>query len=280
MTPVDIESVARILEQTAEDEILPRFRALADEDIREKQGGELVTVADEAAERTLTRRLRDLLPGSHVVGEEAVAGNPAVLEQLAREDWVWVIDPVDGTGNFAAGRPAFATMVGLLHDGQAVAGWIHEPVAGRTAMAERGAGAVLDGRRLRLAPPPRPDPATLSGTLHASTFAPPEMARRVQRRRHRVQAVKSLRCAGLEYVRLAGGEMQFSLFTKLMPWDHVPGTLIHAEAGGLSRTLDGRPYEARSYQAKGLLIAPDPRTWETLHATLFDDAPADLVGRG
>jgi len=279
MTPVDIETIARILEQTAQDEILPRFRALADEDVREKQSGELVTVADEAAERTLTRRLRDALPGSHVVGEEAVAENPAILEQLAREDWVWVIDPVDGTGNFAAGSPAFASMIGLLHDGQAVAGWIHEPVGGRTAMAERVAGAVLDGRRLQLPVPPRPVPAALSGSLHASSFAPPEMARRVQRRRHRVKAVKSLRCAGLEYIRLLGGETQFSLFTKLMPWDHVPGTLIHAEAGGVSQTLDGRPYEARSYHAKGLLIAPDRRTWDTLHATLFGDAPVGLVGR-
>jgi fructose-1,6-bisphosphatase/inositol monophosphatase family enzyme len=279
MTPIDIETIARILEQTAQEEILPRFRALADEDIREKQGGELVTVADEAAERTLTRRLRDALPGSHVVGEEAVAGNPAILEQLAREDWVWVIDPVDGTGNFAAGRAAFATMIGLLHDGRTVAAWIHEPVAGRTAMAERGAGAMLGGRRVSLVRPPRPDPAKLSGTLHASSFAPPEMARRVQRRRHRVNAVKSLRCAGLEYLRLLSGEMQFSLFTRLMPWDHVPGTLIHAEAGGTSRTLDGRPYEARSYRAKGLLIAPDGRSWERLHAALFDDAPPGLVGR-
>ena len=101
------------------------------------------------------------------------------------------------------------------------------------------------------------------------------MARQIQARRARVGAVKSLRCAGWEYLSLASGETQFSLFTKLMPWDHVPGTLIFREAGGLAQTLDGAPYGARDHRAPGLLMAPDQASWDWLHDRLFGaDAPA------
>ena len=271
---VDIEAVTAILREVAAEEVMPRFRTLAEHEIRAKDGGEVVTVADVAAERQITRRLRDLLPGSQVVGEEATAEDPALLDKFAQEDdWIWVIDPIDGTANFAAGRPVFALMVALVRRGETGAGWILDPVGPRCATAERGAGAWLDDVRLSLGPPP--PPAELRGTLHAGSFAPVDMARQIQARRPRVGAVKSLRCAGWEYLRLASGETHFALFTKLMPWDHVPGTLIFREAGGLAQTLDGTPYGARDHRAPGLLMAPDQASWNWLYDRLFgEDAPA------
>lgn len=270
------DAIARILQEVAAEEVLPRFRMLSDADIRTKVGGEPVTVADEAAEIALSARLIDALPGSRVIGEEAVAGDPSLLEGLASDEAaVWIVDPIDGTANFARGSPIFAIMVALARHGETVGAWIHDPVGGRTVTAERGAGAWIDGRRLAVA---QGAPALeMRGTLHASTFAKPEMARQVQARRDRVGAIKSLRCAGHEYLRMAGGETHFALFTKLMPWDHAPGTLIHREAGGVARTLDGAPYQPRSYRKPGLLMAPDDGAWETLRAALFDaaDAPAD-----
>jgi fructose-1,6-bisphosphatase/inositol monophosphatase family enzyme len=271
---VNIEAVTAILREVAAEEVMPRFRTLAEHEIRTKDGGELVTVADVAAERQISRRLRDLLPGSQVVGEEAAAEDPGLLDRFAQEnEWIWVIDPIDGTANFAAGRPVFALMVALVRGGETAAGWILDPNGPRCATAERGAGAWLGGARLALGPTPAPE--ELRGTLHASTFATADMARQVQARRSRVGAVKSLRCAGWEYLRLASGETQFSLFTRLMPWDHVPGTLIFREAGGLAWTLDGAPYGARDYRAPGLLMAPDQASWDWLHDRLFGaDAPA------
>jgi len=271
---VDIEAVTAILREVAAEEVMPRFRALAEHEIRSKKGGEVVTVADVASERQISRRLRDLLPGSRVVGEEATAENPGLLDTFAQDDgWIWVIDPIDGTANFADGRPVFALMVGLVRQGETGAAWILDPNGPRCATAERGAGAWLDGTRLALGPPPAPE--AMRGTLHASTFATADMARQVQARRTRVGAVKSLRCAGWEYLRLANGEIQFSLFTRLMPWDHVPGTLIFREAGGLAQTLDGTPYGARDHRTPGLLMAPDQASWDWLYNRLFGaDAPA------
>ncbi len=263
----DPQIVSDIIADVARQEIMPRFRTLRDDEIKEKEGGELVTVADVAAEKALTRRLQDHLVGSLVIGEEAVAADPAVLGKLSEADPIWIIDPIDGTSNFAGGKPVFAVMVGLVRGDETLAAWIHDPMDDRTLTAQLGAGAWIAGRRLGVGAPDTP--LAMRGTLHASNFAPAETARQVQSRRGQVGAIKSLRCAGHEYLRLALGEMQFSLFTKLMPWDHVPGTLIQSEAGGVAWTLDGGPYRASSYKAPGLLMAPDEASWHALRETLF-----------
>ena len=259
----------QIIAEVAAEAVLPRFQALAAHEIREKPAGDLVTIADVEAERLLERRLAELLPGSRVVGEEASEEDPDVLLHLAQEgDPVWVVDPVDGTGNFSRGIDNFAMMVGLTRGDEILAGWIHRPVDGATAVAERGAGAWRDGKPLHVAT--AAPPAEMRGTINAGVFGDKALGARIQSRRERVDAVKSLRCAGLEYVRLSSGEIHFSLFTKLMPWDHVPGNVIHAEAGGHGRLLDGRRYTPQINQGKGLLLAPSEEAWQVLHKTLLE----------
>src|SRR3546814_2163957 len=112
----------------------------------------------------------------------------------------------------------------------------------------------------------------MTGSLHASSYAPPGIARRVEQGRGRVAAMKSLRCAGAEYLRLAAGETHFSLFTRLMPWDHVPGTLLHREAGGIALCFDGTPHKATRWRETGLHLAPDRQSWDALPATLLGEA--------
>jgi len=266
---IDVAKIAALIEEIAAADVLPRFQALAAHEIEEKAAGELVTVVDVAVEERLTARLKDLLPGSLVVGEEAVHADPRLMEQVTAEAPVWIIYPIDGTRNFAHGRPVFAIMLALVQAGESAAAWILEPVSGRFGIAERGGGAWMGGQRLKVAAPDTP--ARMTGSLHASSYAPPELARRIDQRRARVAAVKSLRCAGAEYLRLAAGETHFSLFTRLMPWDHVPGTLLHREAGGTALCFDGTPYKAGRYREMGLLMAPDRQSWDTLHATLLGD---------
>jgi fructose-1,6-bisphosphatase/inositol monophosphatase family enzyme len=269
----DPESVAEILAEAAATEILPRFRALAQHEVQRKDSGELVTVADVAAEQQISRRLLDLLPGSLVVGEEAVAEEPGGLEALGGAAPVWVIDPIDGTGNFAEGVACFAVMTALVRRGETIGAWIHDPMTARTAVAMAGEGAWLDGERLRAAA--GGPVASLSGTLHSGMFSTPEMTDHIRSRRHLVQTLKSLRCAGHEYLRLARAETHFSLFTKMMPWDHAPGVLIHGEAGGTGRTLDGAPYAPARRPSPALLLAPDETSWTALHETLFAGSAFD-----
>ena len=273
---VPIEEVTRILVETAAEEVLPRFRNLGEDDKRIKAGGEVVTVVDEASERRLTQRLRDLLPGSLVVGEEAAAADPGVFANLLADEAVWLIDPIDGTSNFAQGVPVFAMMLALVERGETCAAWIHDVPGKRTGVAERGSGSWIDGRRLVTAP--AAPLGEMTGTLHAGQFGGPELRERVRAKREKLGAIRSLSCAGAEYLRLAAGEMHYSLFTKLMPWDHAPGVLLHAEAGGHAWTAEDQPYSPLRRESRGLLLAPDEASWRLLHDELYGDAAVPTAG--
>jgi fructose-1,6-bisphosphatase/inositol monophosphatase family enzyme len=175
MNTPDLDSVAQVLRDAAESEILPRFRQLAAADIREKGPGDLVTVADEAAEIAITPRLLALLPGSIVVGEEAAAADPELLRHLSGDQSVWVIDPIDGTANYASGVPVFAVMVALIRDDRTIASWIYDPISGEMAMAKAGSGVSVAGDTL---PPWR----SFDQLLRAPGIAPPGRGAPLHRR--------------------------------------------------------------------------------------------------
>lgn len=242
-------------------EILPRFQKLAAGDISEKQPGQLVTIADIESERILTDELARLLPGSVVVGEEGVAAEPARLDLLGGEAPVWVVDPVDGTQNFADGRPIFATMVALLIDKRAAASWIYEPVADRMARSELGSGAYIDSERLHVAAPVPLD--RMRGRLSGRT------AKKLD---GKVRAIFNERCAAYEYLAVARGAAHFAVFRRLNPWDHAPGELMVREAGGYSRRLDGSPYAPSEIDAS-LILAPDAESWQALRTLILELAP-------
>lgn len=262
----DLDRVSALIREVAESEILPRFRQLSAEDIRQKTGPtDLVTVADEAAERVLSPRLRDLVPGSTVVGEEAVAADPAVLKRVFGDEPVWIIDPIDGTINFAGGNPTFAVMVAYVQAGETLAGWIHDPCTGRTAVGAKGQGAWMGGRRLSVAAPV--PVAEMVGALSVR-YADEATAARLNARKPSVKEVVCLACAAHEYLRLLDGVAHFSVYHKLMPWDHAAGMLLHAEAGGHAALVDGRPY-APTILEGSVMVAPDRNSWVALRDTLY-----------
>jgi len=272
----DSDKVAALIRETAETDILPRFRALADEEVREKGPGNLVTAADLAAEARLSRGLVGIVPGSVVVGEEAVETEPERMARLDGAPPVWIVDPVDGTGNFVDGSPEFAVMVAYLVGGDCVAGWIHDPVRDVTAAAMRGDGAWMADRRLAVAAPA--DLEELSGALYYRSRVP-EFRDHLRAARARLGAIRNHRCAGQEYLRLVEERIHFAVFSRLNPWDHVAGALIHGEAGGVNARLDGSPYrpdwarDATWTPRRGLMMAPDRATWRRLHRLFFSTAP-------
>jgi fructose-1,6-bisphosphatase/inositol monophosphatase family enzyme len=266
LVPDLIDAVTDILIEAAEIAIVPRFDALGDADIAEKSPGELVTVADREAEDLITPRLRALVDAP-VVGEEATAADPALLRAVRESAAAWVVDPLDGTANFVAGRPQWAVMAALVRDGQTVAGWIVRPADGRVYAAERGGGAWRNGIRVRR-PPAAGAPSALRGAAHTRFLDPPD--------RDRVSAAVPLfaelgpgtSCAGFDYPQLIDGELDFVLFWRTLPWDHAAGTLLVAEAGGVSRRPDGSAYRPDDDRA-GLLTAADDQSWDVVRPLLL-----------
>lgn len=262
----DSDKVIEIIRETAERDIMPRFRRLERHEVMEKNAGEVVTIADIEAEHRLSRRLPDLVPDSHVVGEEAVAGNPEILTKLAATGPAWLVDPVDGTGNFAAGSPVFAVIVCFLVDGVAKAGWIHDPVSGNTALTYEGEGAWYAGERLSVCSPAPLE--AMIGSLNYSYF-PHDHREVVRQRAHRFRELRTYRCAAHDYLSLARGEKHFSLYRRLWPWDHAAGVLLLQEAGGHTARLDGRPYRAAD-RVEGILSTTDAESWQSIKNFLFE----------
>lgn len=292
-----VGAVAELLRHTARTEVVPRFRRLISGDVHEKAPGELVTVADRAAEKVITEGLRELLPGSVVVGEEGVAEDPSVLDRLHDAGAVWVVDPLDGTANFAAGRAPFVMMVALLRDGVTDAGWILDPRADSLAWALRGRGAYVDDRVIRTDgtdPVLRADDAAgargngrpaVRGELRgvvSSRFLPDPLAGRVRERSGELgQVLPGQHCAGREYFDIASGDQDFALFWRTLPWDHAAGVLLIEEAGGLVRRLDGDPYASNDdLERHGLLAAASEPIWREVRDTLFRTGEQRVNGGG
>ncbi|MFI7540096.1 inositol monophosphatase family protein [Actinoplanes sp. NPDC049599] len=262
-----IDEVTALVREVAQTIVLPRWRNLSGAEIHQKSPGDLVTIADQESERALAAGLTALLPGSQVVGEEAVAADPGVLGRVGDAGAVWIVDPVDGTNNFAAGKTPFAVMVALLRDGETAAGWILDVVADRMTVAEAGSGAFIDGLRVKTRTDD-PGAAGLTGSL-SRTYFPDGLRERIEARIGAVGAVTGGRhCAGYEYPAIVSDEQQFATFWRILPWDHVPGSLIVQEAGGTVRHLDGSAYRPTDADL-GLLVAANEDIWRSVHTALY-----------
>ena len=236
-------------------EMVPRFRTLDPGEIFEKGPGDLVTVVDRHCEALLQERLGAILPQAGFVGEEAASADPGVLDRIADPGPVWVVDPLDGTGNFAAGRDEFGMIVALLVDGRTEAGWIHLPIAGESFFAVRGQGAFDgDGTPLRTAPD-RPWAEQYGLFNIPSATKQPAAAAGLRALKGDLGRYGPSRCSAYAYSRIASGGLgasggatasgglDFAIYRNLKPWDHAAGVLMVGEAGGASANLGtGNPY--------------------------------------
>jgi fructose-1,6-bisphosphatase/inositol monophosphatase family enzyme len=256
---MDTQQVLSLLQDVAAEVITPRFRSLSDDQVSEKNPGDLVTVADREAEELITAALREAYPDALILGEEASEGDETLLERFREADHAFTVDPVDGTKNFVAGSPLHATMAAELRDGEVVRSWIWQPQLEAAYVAERGGGAWRNGERLHRAP--------LGDQLRGVT----------SRRRWLGRALGTLKaleltwvCCGVDYPKVVEGEADYALYKKAKPWDHAPGSLLLAEAGGHVGTFDGEPYRPQAEAPRGLVAAADRATYDLVQGLVGD----------
>ncbi|VAW00278.1 Inositol-1-monophosphatase [hydrothermal vent metagenome] len=258
------QSVLEIMRQASQKIILPHYQNLRAGDVQEKSPGDYVTIADKLSEEFLTEKLTALLPGATIVGEEAVSENLEIMDSL-NDELVWIIDPIDGTGNFANGKPLFGIIIALSKSGKTMAGWLYEPLTDRICHAEKGVGAYINGRRVMV--------KQISGNKPiaalATGFMTPDQREAVLNRVNpKYEIVDIPRCAAEQYPRLVLGTNQISVFERTLPWDHAAGVLFLNEAGGKAARWDGSPYLPGDGRT-GMLGASSPKLWEEA---------ADLLG--
>ncbi|RUV58133.1 inositol monophosphatase [Mesorhizobium sp. M5C.F.Ca.IN.020.29.1.1] len=266
-----IDWLAKLLSDAAIAEIMPRFRRLDEGEVRQKtSAADLVTEADVNAERLITVRLRERYPQAMIVGEEACSDDTALLQGLGEADLAFVIDPVDGTFNFASGVPLFGVMLGVVVKGETVAGIIHDPVGKDWLIGAKGAGSHIRHAHGTLEKVHVAEPAPISQMTGAVSwqYMPEPERSRLARNQTKSLSQFGYRCAAHEYRLLASGHAHFVVYNKLMPWDHLAGVLIQAEAGGYSARFDGSAY-LPWHVGGGLLVAPDEESWRELRRELW-----------
>ena len=248
-----------LLRRVATEAILPHYRTLSADQIVEKAHDDLVTVADREAEVMLAEGLAKIIPGLPVVGEEAAHSDPSVLDRLTGD--CWIVDPIDGTHNFAHGSPPFGILIAMASGGEAHTGWIYDVLTERLCIAHRGKGASIGGARVAAMPSGETPPVAAISTIFMDPYEREAVRAHVA---PHYRLVDTPRCAAEQYPRLALGENDVSIFNRTLAWDHAAGALWLNEAGGKVARPDGSPYRVDEPDRTGLLGAASPALWEDL----------------
>jgi fructose-1,6-bisphosphatase/inositol monophosphatase family enzyme len=262
LSALDAE-IRDLMRFAAQRSMLPRFRNLAAGEVEMKGADDPVTIVDREVEAFLTEALTRLAPGVAVVGEEAVHADRAVLDYLKGQ--CWIIDPLDGTANFAEGREPFGIIIALADAGEAVAGWIYDPNKDRFCHARRGEGACVNGERITARTTGQQPPVTAVSRMFLS---PEESTAVAARLAPHYTLVDIPRCAAEQYPRLALGENDVCSFTRTLAWDHAAGVLWLNEAGGKAARIDGTAYHVDEQDRPGLVGAASPAIWDEFVARL------------
>lgn len=255
--------VADLIRTVARDVVLHHYQELSASQIDEKSPGDLVTIADKESERRLSAGLAAILPEASIVGEEAVEADPALIDRV-NDPVAWIIDPIDGTHNYAHGRPPFGILIALVEAGETVAGWLYDPLADRMCHAVHGGGAFIDDAPVTARESGKPLPVAAISTVFIEE---PRRSAINQAADGKFALVDIPRCAAEQYPRLVLGENDITLFERTLPWDHAAGVLFVEEAGGKAARLDGSRYLPGDKRT-GMIAAASPRLWDEAVAIL------------
>lgn len=264
LTQGQMYGLIEIVREVAAREIKPLFRNLDAAAIDSKSApDDLVTVADRAAELAIAEGVRKLLPDAAIVGEEAVSADKTVLDRVGLGQVV-VIDPIDGTWNYANGNATYGVILSVIEDGQTVFGLLYDPSYDDWIAGAKGQGAWFANGQVKrpLSLPETPDIPDAFGFVGMYLFTKPEQAQ-IAAQLPAFRRTQTLRCSCHEYRLLAQGSAQFCLNGMLNVWDHAAGVLIYQELGGTARLLDGRAYDPTMRQGQ-LLTAASPELWDDL----------------
>ena len=199
-------------------------------EIANKSEIDLVTELDLASERLIIDRIKTYHPRHAILAEESGASEP--VDRESGSDWRWIVDPLDGTTNYAHGYPCFCVSIALECRGRMELGVVYDPLRDEMFSAERGQGAALNGRRIRVS-----STATLASALLCTGF-PYDVRERSEFARHfanfimTAQGVRRDGAAALDLAYVAAGRFDGFWEEGLKPWDVAAGALIIEEAGG------------------------------------------------
>lgn len=213
----------------------------------------LVTEADIAAENLIIERIRSYYPQHGILAEES---GDAILVGGRRSEWKWIVDPLDGTTNYAHGYPCFCVSIALEQAGQLEIGVVYDPMRDEMFAAERGQGATLNDRRIRVSSVEELNAAMLCTGFPYNVRERPDFAREFTNFTMAAQAVRRDGSAALDLAYVACGRFDGFWEDGLSPWDTAAGVLLIAEARGRVTNFNNEPlniYTEKVLATNGLI---------------------------
>jgi myo-inositol-1(or 4)-monophosphatase len=205
---------------------------------RQKRRADLITAADLESQKTVLAVIQRAFPGDDYKAEEDEV-------KLTGAEYVWVIDPLDGTTNYAHGYPASCVSVGILRRGRPVLGGVYDPSRRELFVAEKGKGATLNGRRLKTTATRRvADSLLITGFAYDRAERPNFYLKRFKAFMTRCHDVRRSGSAALDMAWIAAGRADGFWEFKLNPWDVAAGWILVEEAGGKVTNFSGRSWKA------------------------------------
>lgn len=258
----DLKTIETLIRQVAKEEILPRFNRVG---YKVKEDGSLLTEADLSADKRIRESLAELYPDISFLSEEM---EPDQQEALVKEsEKLWCLDPLDGTSNFAAGIPLFATSLALFVNGEVQIGITYDPIRDEMFSAVKGQGATLNGEPLRC----HPSGFALNKTIAIVDFKrlePKLVTRLLSDAPYKSQ--RNLGSCVLEWAWMAANRGHLYLHGGMKLWDLAAGTLILDEAGGYSCTLEDETVFRPAMNPRSVLISPDESLFEAWKTFLME----------
>jgi myo-inositol-1(or 4)-monophosphatase len=245
----NLKKLENIIRQAANEEILPRFNKIS---YSMKADGSLLTEADLATDQRIQQNLSDNWADIAFLSEEMPLAQQQTLLQTA--DQLWCLDPLDGTSNFAAGIPLFATSLALIKNGKVVIGITYDPLRNEMFSAVKGHGAFLNGKKLVC----RPSGFSLDkaiAVVDLKRLNPALAQQLIVNPPYRSQ--RNLGACVLEWAWMAANRGHAYLHGGMKLWDLAAGTLILSEAGGYACTLEGEEVFQNSMTPRSVVISPD-----------------------
>lgn len=206
---------------------------------REKGPADLVTEADVASQRLIARRIEEAFPGHTLLAEEEGFDVPSDVPA----EWRWVVDPLDGTMNFAHGFPFWVVSIGIEHDGKLAVGVVYNPLSRQTYSASKGGGATLDGRPIHVSSVDRLEHSLIATALPTDFAAEADRQTAYMRRfSTRTHSLRRTGSSALNLAILASGGCDVCYATAMNPWDAAAGVVLVREAGGEVTRFNGGEY--------------------------------------
>jgi myo-inositol-1(or 4)-monophosphatase len=251
----------------AGDVIMRSLSRLEGIEVTAKSRNDFVTEVDRTAEQEIIAFIRKHYPAHGILAEES--------GQSGDDQYLWIIDPLDGTTNFLHGFPQFSVSIGFQLRGRMEVAVVYDPMRGELFTAVRGGGTQLEGKRVRVS-----KQRTLDGALIGTGFPYRANLQWLKPYLGMLEVVMSEAAgvrrpgsAALDLAYVAAGRLDGFWELGLSPWDTAAGTLLITEAGGRIGTLAGQPYDQ-----SGHIVAGNPKVYEALLETLRPHVPPDLAG--